>query len=92
MCIFKATFVYADFRRSGDSASVYFRSRIRVNVEFPLTLPKKLGLVGNIYTFFNFMCYFMRTLVEMLIFILYHKASSKLFNDQQICRPHSVVL
>ena len=31
MCIFSATFVYADFRRSGDSASVYFRSRIRVN-------------------------------------------------------------
>ena len=30
VCIFSATFVHADFRRSGDSASVYFRSRIRV--------------------------------------------------------------
>ena len=26
MCIFSATFVYTDFRRSGDSPSVYFRS------------------------------------------------------------------
>ena len=32
MSIFSATFVYADFRRSGDSASVYIRSRIRVKV------------------------------------------------------------
>ena len=31
--MYSATFVYADFRRSGDSASVYFRSRIRVNVK-----------------------------------------------------------
>ena len=40
------------------------------------------------------MCYFMKTLifVEMLIFFLFHKASSKLFNVQQICSPHSVVL
>ena len=27
-----ATFVYADFRRSGDSASVNFRSQIRVDI------------------------------------------------------------
>ena len=34
----------------------------------------------------------MRTLVEMLIFILFLKVSSKLFNDQHFCSPHSVVL
>ena len=38
------------------------------------------------------MCYFMRTLIEMLIFILFHKVSSKLFNNQHFCSPHSVVL
>ena len=38
------------------------------------------------------MCYFMKTLVEMLIYFLFNKASLKLFNDQQICIPHSVVL
>ena len=30
--MYSAKFVYADFRRSGDSASVYFRSRIRVKL------------------------------------------------------------
>ena len=63
----------------------------KLNVEFPLTLPKKIR-VGRSVIFFFFMCYFMRTLVEMLIFILFHKFSSKLFNEKHFCSPHSVVL
>ena len=42
MCIFSATFVYADFRRSGDSASVYFRSRIRVKKGPKYRLPSRI--------------------------------------------------
>ena len=49
-------------------------------------------LVINFIFFINFICNFMRTLVGMLIFILFHKVSSKLFNDQHFCSPQSVVL
>ena len=34
----------------------------------------------------------MKTSVEMLIFFPFHKALSKLFNNQQICSQHTVVL
>ena len=34
----------------------------------------------------------MRSLVEMLIFILFHNVSSKFFNDQHFYSPHTVVL
>ena len=36
----------------------------------------------------------MKTLVEMFIFSSFYmyKASSQLFNDQDICSPHSLVL
>ena len=34
----------------------------------------------------------MKTLVEILIYFLFHKASSELFKYQQICSPYSVVL
>ena len=64
----------------------------KINVEFPLTLLKQISVDGSVIIFFfNFMCYFMRTLVEMLIFILFHKVLSKLFNDYNFCSPHSVV-
>ena len=79
---------------SPSSACFYWLRPKKMNAEFPLTLPKKLGRsVGNkFYLFLDFICYFMRTLVEKLIFILFHKVLSKLFNDQHFCSPHSVVL
>ena len=40
----------------------------------------------------NFICYFIKTIVQMFIFSPFHKAASKLFNGQQICSSHSVVL
>ena len=60
---------------------------LKNNAVFPLRFAKIIwvGMVGNnFFSFFNSICYFMKTLVRMFIFSPFHEASSKLLKDLQI--------
>ena len=69
--------------------NIFIRPK-KINVEFPLTLLKKIRIDWSVVNFIfclNFICYFMQTLVEMFVFYPFNKSSPKLLNGQQIYSP-----